>query len=227
MLPLAWLLFQALFSLVDCDLLQIVDHRKSQCNFTLTNGNYENFLTTIPLFENCTRKFKNPSLIIRLRNCIMPGFPNNTFNNLPQLDSFILQISAGSKVSLLSPLLPHYVVFNRMKFKRALFDIRDAANLIGWNWDVLSEIENESIVTFQFNVIGSKIIRLSSNFNKIANGYLTDIRIINCQLRWLEKNVFGSFSNLGTLELSHNLIEKFERSHLPINAAKLTFIDLR
>lgn len=195
------------------------------CTFIFTNGDYHEFFSAAPLFKNCTSQFKDAVLEVKLFNCTLPGFPNGTFADLPYLHRFKLEISEGSRVHLLSPMLPGYFVFKHMKFKTAKFDISDASNLIGWNWAVLSEFESEWIESFEFIAVRSKIVYLSSDFNKIANGHLTAIRILKCELRWLAENVFHSFSNLESLELKDNFIEKLERSHLPQNASKLHTLD--
>lgn len=209
-----------------CDIDVETDFVSGNCTFVFSNGGYEEFLTAIPLFENCTKDFPNPILFIKFVNYNLPAFPNGTFTNLPYLKRFTLEVSKGSQVPLLSPSLPEYSVFENLKFENAMIDVSDSSNLNSWNWTVLSEIRHIPISDFQFIARRSKLIRLDTRFGKIAGGQVTAVRIFNCQLRWLAENVFGPLSKLKSLELRNNLLEKFERSHLPDDASNLEVLDL-
>lgn len=212
---------------LSCDINIQTDFVTGNCTFVFSNGGYEEFLGAIPLFENCTRGFPKPILFIKFVNYNLPAFPNGTFTNLPYLKRFTLEISKGSHVPLLSPLLPQYSVFKNLKFEDFMIDVSDSSNLLSWNWTVLSEIQHTPIKSFEFIAFRSKLLRLDKSFGKIAGGQVTVVRIINCKLRWLAKNVFGPFSNLKGLELYNNLLEKFERSHLPDDASSLITLDLK
>lgn len=210
-----------------CDIKVETDFVTGNCTFVFSNGGYEEFLGAIPLFENCTRDFPNPILFIKFVNYNLPAFPNGTFTNLPYLKRFTLEISNGSHVPLLSPSLPQYSVFENLKFENAMVDVSDSSNLNSWNWTVLSEIQHSPVRSFEFIAFRSKLLRLDTSFGKIAGGQVTAVRIINCQLRWLAKSVFGPLSNLKGLELHNNLLERFERSHLPDDASNLQILDLK
>ena len=206
------------------------DGGKRSCIFVFSNGGYEEFLATIPLFQTCTKQFvKNAVLFIKFINYNLPAFPNSTFTDLPHLKNFTLKIFNSTEISLLSPWLPSYSVFENLAFEKGLIDVSHSPNLNGWNWKTLSKIRHKpsrSTDYFEFVATSSKLIRLDSSFGEIAGGQMNAIRIINCQLRWLGPNVFAPFSKLIILELRKNFLEKFERSYLPIDASKLKVLDL-
>lgn len=226
---LACLLIFELFSTVNCSVSEEIDRKNKTCTFIFSNDDgdgYEELRENVPQFENCTRKFTNSVLFVKFINFNLPAFPNGTFTNLPILKSFKLEISRGSQIQILSPLLPEYSIFKNLKFETAVIDISDSPSLNGWKWEALSEIDYEPIKRFEFIATKSKITRLPSSFGKIAKGQVTSVRIINCQLKWLSKDVFGPLSKLTHLELYKNAIEKFERYHLPKDASNLRTIDL-
>lgn len=222
---LASLLIFELFTENKCDIVMELDKEKQNCTFILSKGGYKEFLKATQSFKTCTRKFSKPSLVIKLSNFVLPAFPNETFTDLPHMRVFELNIDS-SQINLLSPMLPNYYVFENMKFDKAKININNSASIIGWKWEALLNLSYAQIQNFEFNVRRTKLIYLSSDFGKIGNGRLTVIRIHNCQLKWLGKNVFGPHSNLIVLELKKNFIEKFDRSHLPKNSTRLKFLDL-
>lgn len=224
---LACLIFLEFFLQVKCDFDTKVYFENRTCIHSFKNGGYEEFVSALPLFNRCLEKFHQPAtLFIKFINYSLPAFPNQTFINLPALKSFRLEISSGSDVQILSPLIPGYSVFKNMKFQSAMIDVCDSQSLNGWKWEALSEIESNEIRDFQFIAYKSKITRLPPSFGEIAGRQVTAIRITNCQLRALSENVFSPLSKLAVLELRNNLIEKFKRFHLPRDAAALHTLDL-
>lgn len=210
------------FNYSKCVIKVETDDEEEECIFTLSDGDYDEFLSAVPQLRNCTEHY--PNLEVKLNNYFLPAFPNGTFSDL-YLDTFSLNI-VNSKVQLLSPLLPNYHVFEHMKFHSAIINVTNSASLSGWKMEALTFFDEAEIEDFTFIAVKSKLVYLPTSFGKIAGGKLIDIKILKCSLRWLGSNVFAPFTHLRNLELRDNLIDEIERSHLPATAHQLQSIDL-
>ncbi|GIY64125.1 uncharacterized protein CDAR_41941 [Caerostris darwini] len=201
----------------------------NKCVFNFSNGNWEELLTLSDEFDNCLAQCDRGDILFHFKNYSLPAFKHTLFSNFKDRN-LILEISNGSRVALLSPSLPEYSLFANSTFSSLIFDISDAITLVGWNWTLLENITIVSDKGFEFNAVKSKLIYLHSDFNKIARGRITIVRILECGLRWLGRNVFAPLVHLKILEFRDNFLENIERSQLPSStyhqAPALRYLDL-
>ncbi|GFS78324.1 uncharacterized protein NPIL_299681 [Nephila pilipes] len=196
-----------------------------KCEFNFTNGNFDVLSASLSELHECIKQCPHTEFLFRFENYTLPAFPNATFSNLHSR-KLTLEISNGSKISLLSPSLPTYSIFINSSFQSVIFDIYDSTTLIGWNWSALESQITVLEKGFEFYAVRSKLVYLHPDFNKVAKGHITVVRILKCGLRWLEKNAFGPLIYLKSLELRDNLLENIYRSQLPDHAPEMRILDL-
>ncbi|CAL1298953.1 unnamed protein product [Larinioides sclopetarius] len=197
----------------------------NRCEFNFQDGSWRKLFISLPVIHNCIKQCSHNEYFFHFKNYSLPAFPNATFSNL-QNGTLKLEISNGSRIALLSPSLPRYSIFQNSSFNSVIFDISDSSTLIGWNWTVLQDLTIISNKGFEINIVRSKLVYLHSDFNKVAKGNITVVRILKCEMKWLGKNIFAPLVSLKSLELRDNLLKFISRSQLPRYGSGLRVLDL-
>ncbi|KAF8771745.1 hypothetical protein HNY73_019122 [Argiope bruennichi] len=197
----------------------------NKCEFNFQDGSWGELFVSLPSIHDCINQCLHKEYLFRFKNYTLPAFPHATFSNLRN-GTLKLEISNGSRISLLSPSLPKYSIFQNSSFNSVIFDVSDSSTLIGWNWTLLQDLTVVSSKGFEINIVRSKLVYLHSDFNKVAKGHITVVRILKCELKWLGKNIFAPLISLKSLELRGNLIKFIRRSQLPRSTSALRVLDL-